>query len=352
MRARHVENTGFADCQQDENLILFKVLIHPVPYVCERSARMKEKFSFDRLQSRFLLHKKVNGLGESTLATYRKVFMNFQTQLGYPMDYDNIYEQTGSFFFEINWYSNSTFNNQRACLNCYFEWLVEKEEIDYNPIKELGIKRRKDTNNPRPTSREDLAKLLSVIPKYGYAGIRDYTIIILIADTGIRPAEVLRIKKSNVDLRKRIIRLTPDITKTKTERIAPFSKDVKNNLSKLMQIVDSIWLDKEFIFLKENGDEMRTHVLRESMKRYSEKAGVKITPYQLRHFYGTEYLREGGNLLYLQKVMGHSNLETTRKYIEIDEEDLIRSHEMTSPLRSIIKSSRIAPRDVRDIDFE
>ena len=82
---------------------------------------------------------------------------------------------------------------------------------------------------------------------------------------------------------------------------------------------------------------MNTYVLRNNMKAYSEKAGVKITPYQLRHFFGTEYLRHDGNLLYLQKVLGHSNLNTTMKYIQISDDDLLRSHQIVSPAKELMK---------------
>ena len=157
------------------------------------------------------------------------------------------------------------------------------------------------------------------------------------ADTGIRPAEVVRLKVDHVDLQKGYIFLTKDITKTKKDRITPISNEVKNSLVELREIVLSQWENKDLLFLTEDGEEMETHVLRNNMKRYSKLAGVKVTPYQLRHFFGTEYLRHEGNLLYLQKVMGHSNLNTTKKYIQIDENDLLRSHKTASPIKGLIR---------------
>lgn len=297
----------------------------------------RSHFKLDTLQMRFLLSKKVNGIKEITLEGYRKIFMNFEHQTEKPMDYDNLLEQTADFFYKINWYSEMAFNNQRAHLNCYFNFLIEEEILKANPIKELKITRRKEDDQPKPTCIEELEALLAVIPSYSYVGKRDRTMILLMADTGIRPAEVVRLKVDHVDLQKGYIFLTKDITKTKKDRITPISNEVKNSLVELREIVLSQWENKDLLFLTEDGEEMETHVLRNNMKRYSKLAGVKVTPYQLRHFFGTEYLRHEGNLLYLQKVMGHSNLNTTKKYIQIDENDLLRSHKTASPIKGLIR---------------
>lgn len=294
------------------------------------------KFISDELQTRFLLSKKLNGVQEITLASYRKVFMNFEHQTGKPIDYDNLMEQVADFFFAINWYSDMTFNNQRSNLNGYFNFLVDKGIIKENPIKALEITRRKEEDKPRPANKDDLIKLLSVIPTYTYVGIRDYTMILLMADTGIRPAEIVRLKEDHLNLARNSIILTKDITKTKRERITPISDGVKSSLIKFNKTIESVFEDRKYLFLTEQGEKMNTYVLRNNMKAYSEKAGVKITPYQLRHFFGTEYLRHDGNLLYLQKVLGHSNLNTTRKYIQISDDDLLRSHQIVSPAKELM----------------
>lgn len=291
----------------------------------------------DALQTRFLLSKKLNGVKEITLESYRKVFMNFEHQTGKPIDYDNLMEQVADFFFAINWYSDMTFNNQRAHLNGYFNYLVRENILKDNPIKSLSVARRQEDDRPRPTNKDDLLKLLAVIPKYSYAGVRDYTMILLMADTGIRPAEVVRLREDHLNLARSCIVLTKDITKTKRERVTPISDGIKSSLIKFGKITKSQFSEREYLFLTEQGEKMETYVLRSNMKRYSEKAGVKITPYQLRHFFGTEYLRHDGNLLYLQKVMGHSKLDTTKKYIEITEEDLLRSHQMVSPVKGLTR---------------
>lgn len=158
----------------------------------------KSKFKLDALQVRFLLSKKLNGAKPQTIESYRKVFMNFEHQIKKAINYDELLQQTADFFFAINWYSNMALNNQRAHINGYFNFLVEDGFLKENPIKELKIKRRKEVDKPRPTNKEDLLKLLEIIPRYSYVGISALTRIILMVDKGASFAEVVRLKRSSL----------------------------------------------------------------------------------------------------------------------------------------------------------
>jgi site-specific recombinase XerD len=63
-----------------------------------------------------------------------------------------------------------------------------------------------------------------------------------------------------------------------------------------------------------------------------DRAGVpKLHPHRLRHTFATEYLRNGGNLLSLQRLLGHSSLGMVKRCASIAESDLARQHEGASP---------------------
>lgn len=78
---------------------------------------------------------------------------------------------------------------------------------------------------------------------------------------------------------------------------------------------------------------MTTDRFQRRMQHYSDYSNTKITPYQLRHYFGTEYAKSDNcNLLCLQHIMGHSKLEMTRRYVKIETEDLARNHKLASPI--------------------
>lgn len=92
-------------------------------------------------------------------------------------------------------------------------------------------------------------------------------------------------------------------------------------------------IDSPYIFNTLLDTQMITDRFQRRMQHYSDYSNTKITPYQLRHYFGIEYARSDNcNILYLQKILGHSKLEMTRRYVKIETEDLARNHKLASPI--------------------
>ena len=72
------------------------------------------------------------------------------------------------------------------------------------------------------------------------------------------------------------------------------------------------------------------------MKQLSKKiniTGIRFSPHTLRHTFAVNYLRRGGNLFYLSKILGHSSVTTTQKYLQsLGIEDLQAAHNKLSLL--------------------
>ena len=60
--------------------------------------------------------------------------------------------------------------------------------------------------------------------------------------------------------------------------------------------------------------------------------GVRVSPHTFRHTLATEFLRRGGNIFYLQKILGHSSLEMVKRYLHVQTEDLQAAHHKLSLL--------------------
>jgi site-specific recombinase XerD len=68
------------------------------------------------------------------------------------------------------------------------------------------------------------------------------------------------------------------------------------------------------------------------MKKYSIRLGYPVIPYSLRYSFALLYLRNGGNVFTLQRTMGHADLNMTKRYLALTQEDLKREHKMASPV--------------------
>ena len=88
------------------------------------------------------------------------------------------------------------------------------------------------------------------------------------------------------------------------------------------------------------GATVQTNVLGRNFRQYCKRAGVQFTPYQLRHSFATFYLQNGGDLFTLQKQMGHADLQMTRRYTEITDEQVCKSHSAFSPVGMLNTTTR------------
>ena len=291
----------------------------------------KQPILLDSNQKLFLKVKELEQVSPDTIKGYMTLFSVIDKRLGDRLNYDDENElsiQMLDFFQKISHYSNAGYNTNYKRAKAYFNYLVKIKKLDNNPLTLMGIKERKEEFNPRPCDTEDLKKLLKVIDVDTYAGLRDYTAILLIVDTGIRPAEAFRLIDTDVVFEKNIINIRKEVAKTSQERVLPVSVKVMIYVRALLKYNKS-----EYVFATINGDQFSTDRFRTRMKKYCWYADVHITPYQLRHYFGTEYARSDNcNILYLQKILGHSKLEMTRRYVKIETEDLARNHKLASPI--------------------
>ena len=74
------------------------------------------------------------------------------------------------------------------------------------------------------------------------------------------------------------------------------------------------------------------------MKIYLRKSGIspiKCTPHMLRHSFTVQFLRNGGDVFSLQKILGHASLDMTRHYAELADSDVEKKMKAFSPAESI-----------------
>lgn len=131
--------------------------------------------------------------------------------------------------------------------------------------------------------------------------------------TGMRVSEIVSLEWKDVDLERRVIRVERSgdgTTKSKKVRYIP----INSNLLKVLADCDK---ESELVFPDENG-EMRGIDFRNEMKKAADKAGLrKIRMHDLRHTFASNYVIKGGNVVSLQKILGHSTINMTLRYAHL-----------------------------------
>lgn len=87
------------------------------------------------------------------------------------------------------------------------------------------------------------------------------------------------------------------------------------------------------LFLSVHGDEMTPGALRDLVRRFAVRAGIKaVNVHKLRHTFALQYLMAGGDAFSLQKILGHTSMEMTRNYVNMLADHLLEQHRLHAPM--------------------
>lgn len=281
------------------------------------------------IAEQFLTRRKLLGASKHTLRVQGNLIRFFLS----------LHEDVESGALEfLSRYSNpSTFNLTLTYLGQFFDLLVDLEEIRVNPYK--GIKRRRVSPRKVRLSVDVIRALLGAPDRTTYAGQRDYSLLLLTLDTGVRPGEALSLSLEDVDLEEMEVRVKREVAKDREERRLPISLPTGQALSLLIGVRPFEWRDAP-LFCSYEGDKLDETSWARRMARYSKKIGAKIRPYDLRHAFALLSLQNGSDPWSLQTTLGHSSMSMTRRYLNLLQEDLHRNHQRSSPVLALLPTPK------------
>lgn len=284
----------------------------------------------------FILFKSAQGICDKTIKDYRYHLAKFFNQ--YPEswnDVDLLKESVFKFFAQTRNSAPATHNIKRKYLKCFFSWIVKEGFLKSNPLDDIRI--RHEEPRVRDLDNDKLRKLMGIFDKSTYCGLRDYAYLCLTLDTGIRPSEGLALMTDNVNLKSMEVFIPSFIAKTRVSRTLPISPLTVKAIRELTSVRSDNWRTDTPLFASADGAPFVTHSWTTRLGRYSERLGFKISAYDLRHVFALMYLRNGGNAIALQRTMGHTDLEMTKRYVNLTQDDLREAHSLVSPLGKIIQ---------------
>ena len=232
--------------------------------------------------------------------------------------------------------SGHTVNCYVRSLRIFFSWLVSEEIIEINPFDRVKIPR--PPRKVMPTfSVLQIQQLLDAMDTSTAEGYRNYVIILTLLDTGLRVSELCGLLRSNLRLEDGILKV---MGKGNKERLIPIGKEVQRLLWRYINHhrPQSNMPNCNFLFLTQDGKPLTKDRLEKIMTWYGRKAGlegIRCSPHTLRHTAAVSFLRNGGDVFSLQRLLGHSSLEMTRKYCELADADVKRAHMTASPVDNL-----------------
>lgn len=222
-----------------------------------------------------------------------------------------------------------TRSRKLSSIKSFFGYLVHEGVIKANPasdIKSPKIPEREATY----LTKDEYEKLIATVKKSTtpYYQYRDLAVTILFLGTGIRLCELVGMNLESIDLDQRIIKVKG---KGNKERIIPLNKEVVDTMGKYLENRPQIAIKS--LFLSRRGNCLSAGSVYHLIKNYLKKAGIsksKVGVHSLRHTFGASLLSAGANLVVIQELLGHKQLETTRRYLHINNMDLRNAVESLS----------------------
>jgi len=223
-------------------------------------------------------------------------------------------------------------------LKSFFRFLTKQQILLYNPASELEAPKQ-NPDRLRPILKEKEIKLfLDSVKGDTVLEIRDRAIFEVLYSTGIRNSELRSLNVEDVDSKKEelVIRHAKGYFGER-QRIVPIGKlalawvreYLENSRPKLLQ--DSTLI--QTLFVTGWGSPIPISIPGHLTRAYAKRMnlGRRITPHILRHSFAVHLLKRGADIRFVQEMLGHASLDSTKLYTKLEISDLKRIHKRFHP---------------------
>lgn len=222
--------------------------------------------------------------------------------------------------------SNATVQIHWKVLRSFFRWAAGEFGI-VRP--DLEVKAPKFANKHiEALSRETVEKMMKAA-----RSLRNKAILLLLLDTGLRVSELCRVALRDCDQDTGMIQIRAYQTGAKSRpRVVYMGAATRAAVWRYIASRDNLRPEDPLIATIKGGPLNRLSVAN-IIDRIGEAAGVgPVNPHRFRHTMAIEYLRSGGDIFTLQRILGHSSLEMVRRYLDICQDDVRDAFRKSSPV--------------------
>lgn len=207
-------------------------------------------------------------------------------------------------------------NRFKTAVRAFFGWLQDTEIIEVNPAASLRTVNVQQKPPIYLTDQEErlLLRCLRYHAHQRHA-VRDNAIILLLLDTGLRVGELVGLDLDDVDGK----HLRIHRAKGGSPIVKFLPARTRKAIDAYLRKERSNTVESDALFLNQQGGRLQARAVQMLVPRWVQRAEIDkpVTPHILRHTFATSLLNRTGNLLLVQKALGHSNVTTTQIYAHV-----------------------------------
>ena len=291
--------------------------LHQVLESCLSSTNTEENKA--DLIKLFLAAKRVEGCSEKTVKYYDSTIRNAVDKIEKDVTqistddlrlYLDDYQVTSKI-------SKVTVDNIRRILSSFFSWLEDEDYIVKSPVRR--IHKVKSCKTVKETYTDEDLELM----RDECDGIRDLAIIDILASTGMRVGELVKLNKKDIDFQNRECIV---LGKGNKQRKVYFDARTKLHLQKY---IDSRTDDNEalFVSLQKPHNRLQISGVEIRLRELGAKLNIdKVHPHRFRRTLATAAIDKGMPIEQVQKLLGHQSIDTTLQYSMVSQNNVKDSH--------------------------
>ena len=291
--------------------------------------------SVEEVFDEFIYYCEIKNLSINTILYYKDKLEMFSKYYNFnkPINIINKRDVYGYIYFLQNTrkVKTTTINTYLRALRTFLYYAMDNGYLNKFKIEMI----KTDLKIKKTYSNKELKKLLRKPNKKGntFAQYRNWVIVNFLIGTGCRSRTLLNIKIKDLDLENGYVLFR--ITKSRKQQLLPISRSLNKIILDYLSIRRGE--EEDYLFCTNEGDKLSREGLKSAIKRYNHSRDVEKTSIHLfRHTFAKKWILNYGDPYKLQKILGHSNMDMVKNYLNMYTEDIKKDFELYNPLEEFV----------------
>ena len=299
--------------------------------------------TFEEGCNKYLENCRARNLREGTINHYKQSYVQFAKFFDMQMpvsEMDAQLYQKYVIFLRETLHNDVSINSYLRDFITTMHFLMNEGYLPYFKMQAIKV----DRSGVETYSEEELMALLKKpnIKKCSFIEYQSWVMTNFLFSTAVRQRSLRFIKVKDLDFDNNVVYVT--VTKNRKSLIVPFNRTLSNILKEFLKYRQHK-SDEDFLFCNVFGQQLKKSTSYHMLYEYNKRRGVETTGiHRYRHTFAKQWILNGGNVVSLSKMLGHSNLQITQNYINLLVSDVAKEVETINLLDKFAHPQKIQMR--------